>query len=111
LKPFARIAQDLDEDERVAALPSDAVRYAWVLTILKGKKLGGRWESRSHWGASVGRQRLRSLDSIVAAGLMVELSSGAVHVPAAKWKDWQADPTGVDRQRRHRSLQKGDADD
>lgn len=110
MKPFARIAQDFDEDPVVAGLPSDLTRYAMVMTFLKGKKVGGRWESRQHWEAAVGRHRRRQLSLLLAAGLMEELSSGAVRVPPEKWKRWQVDPTGVERQRRHRETQKGDAE-
>jgi hypothetical protein len=108
-KPFARIAQTLDEDPVVAGLPSDITRYAWVLTILKGKRVGGRWESRAHWAAEIGAQRRRQLDHLIEAGLLEELTSGAIRVPLEKWKSWQADPTGVERQRDHRERVKGDS--
>lgn len=111
MRPFARIAQDFDEDERVATLPSDVTRYAMVMTFLKGKKVGGRWESRAHWEAAIGRHRKRQLPLLIAAGLMEELPSGTVRVPPDRWKKWQADPTGVDRQRRHRESVKGESDD
>lgn len=108
MKPFARIAQDFDESDAVAALPSDITRYAWLMTILKGKRLGGRWESRSHWAATCGRNRKGQLQRLIDAGLLEELQSGAVRVPPDKWRHWQVDPTGVTRQREHREKLKGD---
>jgi len=108
MKTFARIAQDFDSDPVIAALVSDMTRYAMVLTILKGKRVGGRWESRAHWAAEIGRNRARQLPRLLEAGLLEELSSGAVRIPPDKWKSWQVDPTNVQRQRDHRERQKGD---
>lgn len=109
-RPYGRIDQDLDDDPVIAAMPSDLTRYAWVQTLLRGKKVGGRWESRAHWAAAIGRQRRRQLQLLIDAKLMEELPSGAVRVPPGKWKAWQVDPTGVDRQRRHREKQSGEGD-
>jgi hypothetical protein len=108
MKVFARIAQDFDADPTIAALPSDMTRYVMVLTILKGKKVGGRWESRAHWAAEVGRHRIRQLQRLIDSGLLEEMASGAIRIPPEKWKSWQVDPTNVQRQRDHREKQKGD---
>lgn len=108
MKPFARVAQDLDDDPDIASLPSDAARYAWVLTILCGKKVGGRWESRNHWAAAVGRNRMRHLQSLIDAGLLQEFATGTIRAKPEAWRRWQVDPTGIDRQRKHRADIRGE---
>jgi hypothetical protein len=98
---WVRISADLDDDPRIVALPSDSARYAWVVTIGRGKHqpTPGTWPSEQHFAASL-RRRARFLTDFLTAELMVRLADGSVKV--RQWGEWQTDPTATLRQQDHR---------
>ena len=93
---WIRVSALISKDARLVALPSDAARFAWIVTLGEGKftDTPGKWESEAHYRASLGA-RTRWLEEFVKAGLMERSDSGALSVRA--WAKWQTDPTAVKR--------------
>lgn len=97
---WIRVSALVHKDDKIAGLPSDAARFAWIVALCEGKltKKPGAWESEAHFRASLGG-RSRWLGAFVSVGLMEQLSSGAVRVK--NWERWQSDPTARERKERY----------
>jgi hypothetical protein len=104
VRRFAKLDVDIAIDPDVAELPSDAARYAWVLTICEAKRVGGEWSSSAHYRASLG-ERSRWLDRFVKEGLLVKANDGTIRPRA--YERWQSDlPAAAERMRRYRDRQR-----
>lgn len=98
---WVRVSAEIDDDPRIAKLPSDAARWAWVVTLCKGKHrspVPGEWDSEEHLSTAL-RRRGKYVPAFLEVGL-VERSGHKVRIKS--WEKWQTDPTAARRQRRHR---------
>lgn len=71
----------LGRHPKMAALPSDAARYGWVLTLLEAKEQrhAGTFASGNHYRHVMGKYG-RFLDAYIKAGLLDKDEDGTIHV-------------------------------
>ena len=94
-----QIKADAHRHPKIVALPSDAARWAFIVTLAEGKAVAGRWANEKHYRACVGPVA-KHLPDLVKAGL-VERDGEAVVIH--DWNDYQRnDVTAAERQRRYR---------
>jgi hypothetical protein len=101
VRSWIRVSALIAEDDKIAMLPNDQARFAWIVALGKGKftSTPGTWQSEAHFKASMGT-RARYLQSFLDAGLMERSSGGSIRV--SRWEKWQSDPTVNDRVRAFR---------
>ena len=98
---WIRVSADIDDDPRIHKLGSDAARWAWVVTLARGKHrspIPGEWESEEHLATAL-RRRGRYVPLFLEVGL---LERDGRRVRVKNWEKWQTDPTAAKRQRAHR---------
>lgn len=79
----------LGNHPKMAALPSDAARYGWVMTLLEAKEQRhqGTFASENHYRLVMGRHG-RFLPDYIKAGLIDKDEDGSVHVHDWKQHQW-----------------------
>jgi hypothetical protein len=95
------VSADIEDDPLIAQLPGDSARWAWIVTLTKGKHRTprpGEWESEAHLTTAL-RGRGRHVQLFIKLGL---LERRGQRVGVKNWEKWQTDPTARDRQARHR---------
>ena len=98
---FIRVSAQIEDDPRVDKLGSDSARWAWLVTLCKGKwqPTPGTWQSEEHLVTAL-RRRGKYVPLFLEVGLLERGGHGEVRV--RKWEKWQTDPTATKRQRDHR---------
>lgn len=90
--PWLRLAAGAPRHDRIAQLPSDAVRWSWVLALCEGKlqSPGGAWQSWRHLRECMRGRPSSHLDALVHTGLLEKLAGGRFGV--RHWQHWQSGP-------------------
>ena len=98
---WIRVSVLLHKDAKLVALPSDAARFSWIVTLCEGKftEPPGIWQNEAHFRAALGG-RSRWLPAFLEAGLMEQTEGGKIRVK--NWEKWQSDPSVTERVRKHR---------
>jgi hypothetical protein len=88
--PWFRCDARIGEDPRIAKLPSDSARWAWVVALgkAKGQRPQGTFGSQEHLEAALGRLG-RHVPQLIAVGLLHIEQGGAISIRA--WSEWQSD--------------------
>ena len=100
---YIKVYTAIARDEKIAHLPSDAARWAFIaiLAAAKEQRPGGSFASKTHLEACVTGSVAKSVPALLKAGLLTQRIDGRIEV--ASWAKWQVDPTNAERSARHRA--------
>src|ERR1041385_1693949 len=92
----------LVDHPKIAALPNDASRWGWMVTLLEAKRqrTPGTFASPKHYRHVVGKLG-RYLQDYLDAGLLDDVEG---RLDIHDWPEYQRDRTATERQRRHRDV-------
>ena len=109
-----RVSTFIGHNDKIAALPSDHVRWTLMLTWAAGKLQDpiGQWQNLNHLRLCIGRP-IKHLKALVRGGCLDVADDASVrcHDFAAWQTARRQDPTNVARQQRHRRKHKDLEDD
>lgn len=89
-------------DDKVALLPSDNARWAWVAVLVAAGAQDGRpWSSFKHLNACLSATERKHVKILVAAGLVEEVADGQVIIPG--WSSHQVPMRFQSKGQRHGS--------
>ena len=95
-------------DDKVALLPSDNARWAWIAVLVAAGAQDGRpWRSFKHLDACLSGTERKHVKTLVAAGLVEEAESGHVVIPG--WSSHQVPMRFQSKGQRHGSATQGHA--
>lgn len=106
MRPWVKLDVLLFQDPRFLALKGDPQRLAYVAAVCAAKlaREEGRWPSRDHLEAALGRLA-KHVDALVAVGLLAVDGDGGLSV--ADWTDvnrrYASDEPAVTRARKQKS--------
>lgn len=104
---WIRVSVDMAVDEKILEL-NLAARWAYIEVLIAAKRYytGGRFQSKKVLKNCIDRQAMRQVDALLKVGLLAEDDDGAILV--LNWDKYQTDPTGKERQKRHREKVKAE---
>jgi hypothetical protein len=104
---WIRVSVDMAVDAKILELTYPA-RWAYIEVLIAAKRYynGGRFESRKVLATCVEPNAMRHVDSLLKVGLLAQDDDGAILIP--NWDKYQTDPTGKERQKRHREKVKAE---
>jgi hypothetical protein len=89
-------------DDKVALLPSDNARWAWIAVLVAAGAQDGRaWSSFKHLNACLSATERKHVKTLVAAGLVEETQDGQVIIPG--WSSHQVPMRFQSKGQRHGS--------
>jgi hypothetical protein len=89
-------------DDKVALLPSDNARWAWIAVLVAAGAQDGRpWKSFKHLDACLSATERKHVKTLVAAGLVEEAEDGHVVIPG--WSSHQVPMRFQSKGQRHGS--------
>lgn len=95
-------------DDKVALLPSDNARWAWVAVLVAAGAQDGRpWSSFRHLDACLSATERKHVKTLVAAGLIEEAADGQVVIPG--WSSHQVPMRFQSKGQRHGSATRNHA--
>ncbi len=100
--PYVRIKASMPRHRKLAGLPNDGARWAFVALLCEAKVQSppGEWASERHLRACVTPSVARQLSALVDATL-IDQDEGRFRIH--DWPSYQIDPTGTERSRLSRS--------
>jgi len=104
---WIRVSVDMAVDDKIVEL-SPAARWAYMDVLIAAKRYytGGRFETKKVLAKCVEANTMRHIDSLLKVGLLATDDDGAIIV--LNWDKYQTDPTGKERQKRHRDKVKAE---
>lgn len=79
---WIKLATAIRTDDKVALLPSDNARWAWIAVLVAAGAQDGRaWSSFKHLNACLSATERKHVKTLVAAGLIEETIDGQVVIP------------------------------
>jgi hypothetical protein len=104
---WIRVSVDMAVDAKILEL-TYAARWSYIEVLIAAKRYynGGRFESRKVMATCVDPNAMRHVDSLLKVGLLAQDDDGAIIV--LNWEKYQTDPTGKERQKRHRDKVKSE---
>ena len=104
---WIRVSVDMAVDEKILEL-NLAARWAYIEVLIASKRYynGGRFQSKKVLKNCIDRQAMRQVDALLKVGLLAEDDDGSIVV--LNWEKYQTDPTGKERQKRHRDKVKSE---
>ena len=99
IRPWFRLAAGAPRHDKIAQLPSDPVRWTWVLALCEAKlqSPGGGWQSWRHLRECLRGRRRSHLDALIHARLLEQLAGGRFGL--RHWHLWQSGPDGNGRRK------------
>ena len=86
---WIKLYTDIKTDDKVALLPNDQQRWAWIAVLVAAGAQDGRpWRNRKHLDVCLTATERRHVGTLIQAGLLRVEESGEVVIPA--WGDYQA---------------------
>jgi hypothetical protein len=87
-------------DDKVALLPSDSARWAWIAVLVAAGAQDGRpWKSFKHLDACLSASERKQVKVLVEAGLVEEAEDGHVVIPG--WSSHQVPMRFQSKGQRH----------
>ena len=101
-RPWAKISVGMPRDPKIATLPSDGARWAFVVVLLAAKEQDkpGGFEGLDHLRACVSLSVGEHVQELVDKELLIVDPDGAIRIAA--WSRYQIDPTKPERAARYR---------
>lgn len=96
--PYVRLRASMPRHRKLASLPSDAARWAFVASLCEAKTQTppGEWANEAHFRACVTPSVARHLPALLSEAL---LEQDGDRIRIHDWASYQVDPTGTERSR------------